>query len=124
MPSSDAEYDSAKDGASGFPGIGFTTASCSAYITMNGGMIPGVSAGSDPVGGSEICRPQVSWPCGPAARPTPGAAAAANPAAVKASASRRVTPILFDTDLRFPWRLPDQPISCSVRPDDRALQAS
>src|SRR4029077_2249620 len=35
--------------------MGFTTASCSAYITMNGVMIPGVSAGSNQVGASEIC---------------------------------------------------------------------
>jgi hypothetical protein len=38
----------------GWPGIGFTSASCNAYITMKGVMIPGVSAGSNHVGASEM----------------------------------------------------------------------
>ena len=59
-PSGDTVHDSARLGASGLPGIGFTMASCSAYITMNGVMMPGVSAGSNHVGASEMCTPQVS----------------------------------------------------------------
>ena len=51
---------SARLGASFCPGIGFATASCNAYSTMNGVMIPGVSAGSNQVGASEMCTPQVS----------------------------------------------------------------
>ncbi len=35
------------------PGIGFTRASWSAYSTMNGVAIPGVSAGSNQVGAIE-----------------------------------------------------------------------
>src|SRR6516165_7658568 len=33
---------------------------------MNGVMMPGVSAGSNQVGDSEMCTPQVNWPCGKA----------------------------------------------------------
>src|SRR5207302_4532973 len=105
----DAEYDSAKHGASGSPGIGFTTASCNAYSTMNGVMIPGVSAGSNQVGANEICTPQVSCPCEPAARAMPGTAAT-RPSAAKAKASRRVTPLL-ESDSRFALWVPDQPMS-------------
>src|SRR6266446_7703259 len=90
--------------------MGFTMASCSAYITMNGVMIPGVSAGSNHVGASEMCTPQVSCPSGPAARAAPGAAAT-KPRAARAKASRRVTPPgLFKLDSRFTRRLPDKPI--------------
>src|SRR5262245_36465715 len=53
--------------------MGFTMASCSAYITMKGVMMPGVSAGSNHVGANEMCTPQVSWPSGPAALAGPGA---------------------------------------------------
>ena len=45
-------------------GIGFSMASCSAYSTMNGVMMPAVSAGSSHVGASEMCTPTVSWPDG------------------------------------------------------------
>src|SRR5438094_6299026 len=48
------------------PGIGFTMASCSAYMIMNGVMIPGVSAGSNQVGASEMWTPQVICPSGAA----------------------------------------------------------
>ena len=48
-------------------------ASCSAYSTMKGVMIPGVSAGSNQVGASEMCTPQVSCPSGPTAMAGPGA---------------------------------------------------
>ena len=53
-PSGDICHDSARLGAAGFPGIAFTSASWIAYITMNGVMIPWVSAGSNHVGASEI----------------------------------------------------------------------
>src|SRR5215469_8036778 len=33
---------------------------------MNGVMMPVVSAGSNQVGASEMCTPQVNWPCGEA----------------------------------------------------------
>src|SRR5262249_51207412 len=67
------DHDSARLGVSGSPGMGFTMASCSAYITMKGVMIPGVSAGSNHVGANEMCTPQVSCPSGLAARAKPGA---------------------------------------------------
>src|SRR5438046_1562083 len=41
-------------------------ASCSAYMIMNGVMIPGVSAGSNQVGASEMWTPQVICPSGAA----------------------------------------------------------
>jgi hypothetical protein len=46
--------------------MGFTIASCIAYITKNGVMIPGVSAGSNHVGASVMCTPHVIWPSGAA----------------------------------------------------------
>ena len=58
-PSGDTVHDSARLGASGLPGSGFTIASCSAYISMNGVTIPVVSAGSNHVGASETWIPQV-----------------------------------------------------------------
>src|SRR5215813_3249060 len=70
--------------------MGFTMASCSAYITMKGVMIPGVSAGSNQVGASEMCTPQVSWPCGAAAPATRDRLAAAIPSAAPVIASRRL----------------------------------
>src|SRR5438132_7122635 len=65
-PSLETVHDSARLGARGSPGIGFTTASCSAYMIMNGVMIPGVSAGSNQVGASEMWTPQVICPSGAA----------------------------------------------------------
>jgi hypothetical protein len=65
-------HDSARLGASGWPGMGFTMASCRAYIIMKGTTVPGVSAGSNHVGAKETCTPQVSCP--------PGWAAPAEPA--------------------------------------------
>src|SRR3989442_12890700 len=41
-------------------------ASCRAYMIMNGVMIPGVSAGSNQVGASEVWTPQVICPSGAA----------------------------------------------------------
>src|SRR5262245_54178999 len=51
----------------GLPGMGFTIASCNAYITMKGVMIPGVSAGSNHVGARVMCTPHVICPSGAAA---------------------------------------------------------
>jgi hypothetical protein len=62
----------------------------SAYITMKGVMMPGVSAGSNQVGASDICTPQVGWPCGAAAPASRGKLAAATPSAAPAIASRRL----------------------------------
>src|SRR5204863_1449509 len=67
----------------GLSGMGLATASCSAYITMNGVTIPGVSAGSNHVGASEMWTPQVTWPS--------GAAAAGPAAAAEISRTRTVT---------------------------------
>src|SRR6266705_4703522 len=53
-PSADILHDSARLGASGLPGIGFTTASWSAYSIMNGVITDGVSAGSNHAGASEM----------------------------------------------------------------------
>src|SRR5262249_41953975 len=44
------------------PGIGFTMASCSAYITMKGMTVPAVSAGSTQAGAREVRPPEVSSP--------------------------------------------------------------
>src|ERR1700730_17966645 len=52
-------------------------------------MSPGVSAGSNQVGASEICTPQVNCPCGPAAKLVIGAPAT-KPSAERARRSRRV----------------------------------
>ena len=49
----DRLHDSARLGAMALPGIGLTIASCSAYSTMNGVPMPGVSAGSNHVGASD-----------------------------------------------------------------------
>src|ERR1700709_2481746 len=54
--------DSPRLGAIELPGIAFATASCIAYISMKGVMRPGVSAGSNQVGASEMCAPMVSVP--------------------------------------------------------------
>src|SRR5881628_1158343 len=44
------------------PGMGLATASWMAYMIMNGVTIPGVSAGSNQVGASEMWTAQVNWP--------------------------------------------------------------
>src|SRR5438132_4489726 len=54
-------------------------------------MIPGVSAGSNQVGASVVCTPQVNCPCGPAAAANFGVPATI-PKAASANRSRRVTP--------------------------------
>src|SRR5262245_5483816 len=83
--------------------MGFTMASCSAYITMKGVMIPGVSAGSNHVGANEMCTPQVSCPSGPAARGEPGAPTIrARTVRVRARACRRVVSVRLAPYLCFP----------------------
>src|SRR3954452_7070866 len=57
---------------------------------MNGVMIPEVSAGSNQVGASEICAPQVNCPCGAAMAHS--GMPAARPNAPSASKSRRLMP--------------------------------
>src|SRR5262249_58412945 len=90
-------------GGAMLPGNGFSIASCSAYITMKGVMMPGVSAGSNQVGASDICTPQVSWPLAAAAPASRGKLAAATPSAAPAIASRRVMRATREKGRNFPW---------------------
>src|SRR5215472_14933084 len=53
-------------------------------------MMPGVSAGSNQVGASDICTPHVNWLCGAAAPASRGRLAAATPSAAPAIAPRRL----------------------------------
>src|SRR5215813_9903109 len=66
-PSFDWLHDSARLGVLGPAGIGFTSASWSAYSTMNGVMIPSVSAGSSQRDASVMWMPHVIVPSGAAA---------------------------------------------------------
>src|SRR5712691_7719353 len=66
-PSLDCVNDSARLGVFGPAGIGFTSASWSAYSTMNGVMIPSVSAGSSQREASVMWTPHVIEPSGAAA---------------------------------------------------------
>ena len=66
-PSFDCVNDSARLGVFGPAGIGFTSASWSAYSTMNGVMIPSVSAGSSQREASVMWMPHVIEPSGAAA---------------------------------------------------------
>ncbi len=63
-------HDSARQGAIGLSGIAFIIASCMAYSSMKGVMMPEVSAGSNQVGARETCAPMVICPsaAAPAAR--------------------------------------------------------
>src|SRR5215471_5443450 len=54
---------------------------------MKGVTMPGVSAGSNQVGARVTWMPQVSWPCGPPARPDCGAAIARTAATARDAAS-------------------------------------
>jgi bacteriorhodopsin len=54
LPSGETCHDSARLGAVTLPGMALAIASCIAYMTMNGVMIPSVSAGSNHVGASEM----------------------------------------------------------------------
>src|SRR4051812_39395624 len=89
MPSPAADQVSASDGAGFCPGIGFSIASCRAYITRNGVMIPAVSAGSNHVGASEMCTPMVNWPAG--STPRAGCPMALTLAPVSARNLRRLS---------------------------------
>src|SRR5437764_15410977 len=80
-------HDSARLGAIGCPGNGFTTASCNAYSIMNGVMTDGVSAGSNHVGASEMCTAHVTSPSGAAA----AAPATSRSATTTAAATRTLT---------------------------------
>ncbi len=61
-PSFDCVHDSARLGVHALPGIGFTSASWSAYSIRKGVMTPAVSAGSNHVGASEIWTASVICP--------------------------------------------------------------
>ena len=63
-PSGLSDQDSARLGASVWPGMGFTRASWRAYKNMNGVIMPGVSAGSNQVGDKVTCTPTVNCPLG------------------------------------------------------------
>ena len=69
-----------------WPGIAFTMASWSAYITIYGVMIPVLSAGSNQDGVSATCTANVNWP---GVLAWAGKVEAARPMAVRASTSRR-----------------------------------
>src|SRR5688500_9553714 len=71
----------------GLPGIGFAMASCSAYITMKGVMMPGVSAGSNHVGAIEMWTPHVTSPSGAA----PAAGAHSGASSTSAMRAKTVT---------------------------------
>src|SRR5262249_62127163 len=88
-PSGAICHDSAMLGAIGLPGIAFTSASWIAYMTMNGVMIPWVSAGSNHVGASEMWTPHVIWPSGVAAAGVTAARAATASNAISTQAARR-----------------------------------
>src|SRR5262245_648570 len=79
--------DSARHGAIGLPGIAFAIASCIAYISMKGVMMPDVSAGSNQTGARETCEPMVMRPSGAALA---GFAPKARAPAARYSSSRRV----------------------------------
>src|SRR5262245_18767002 len=70
------------------PGIGFTSASCSAYRIMNGDTTPCVSAGSNNVGASEKCHAHVTCPSGEANTP----AGTSNTTAIKPAITDRACP--------------------------------
>jgi hypothetical protein len=121
----DIVQDSASEGAMALPGIGFTSASCSAYSTMKGVMMPEVSAGSNQVGASETWTAQVIWPEGWAAA---GAAAAVATATARANTNARerlmiCPPLQCDKDPKRSRaaRLPHFPqILCPVKARGRS----
>src|SRR5215468_739595 len=93
--------DSARHGAIGLPGIAFAIASCIAYITMKGVMMPNVSAGSNQIGARETCEPMVIWPSGAALAGFVPAAKA--PSAARHNISRRVTRDVSLLELGSSW---------------------
>src|SRR6266545_4842558 len=113
-PSLDIVQDSASEGATALPGMGFTRPSWRAYSTMKGVMMPGVSAGSNQVGASETWTAHVIWPLGPAALAGAAAARAAAAAMINFHARERVMvcpPLHCDKDRARSRgaRLPDYP---------------
>src|SRR5215831_11750690 len=93
--------DSARHGAIGLPGIAFAIASCIAYISMKGVMIPNVSAGSNQMGARVTCEPMVIWPSGAALA---GFVPAANaPSAARPNISRRVTRAITPLEFGLSW---------------------
>src|SRR5437667_130213 len=97
----------------GWPGSGFTIASCSAYSTTNGVMMPEVSAGSNQVGARAKCTAQVSWPSGAA---WPGGAPAAGRASSSNVTRSRRTSLIAPASFRRPYDslpLRCRPASCS-----------
>src|SRR3954462_7209263 len=82
---------------------------------MKGVIRPGVSAGSNQVGASEMCTPQVSCPSDPPAQLGRGAPAkkAAVPSAISSRRDMR-TPLRAETIV--PVSKTDFAIACSLRP--------
>src|ERR1700730_1202540 len=68
---------------------------------MNGVMIPETPAGSNHIGASETCTPQISCPSVPAAIAEPGAPAT-TPSAAAARRSRRLISVAPPPDGEFP----------------------
>ena len=85
-PSFDIVHDSARLGAHGLPGIGFTSASWSAYSVRKGVITPGVSAGSNQVGASVTVTANMTCPAGVPERPGAPSWAHAGSARVRTSA--------------------------------------
>jgi len=77
-PSLDMLHDSASDGVLSPPGMGFTSASCSAYMTMNGVISASVSPVSSQRVASVTCTPHVTVPLGSAALAAPTLASSAS----------------------------------------------
>src|SRR4029077_21237742 len=87
----EAVHDSARLGAHGLPGIGFTTASLLAENRMKGVMTPGVSAGSNQVGARDTCTAIVIWPSGAAGAGAGTASATARARRATEASERRRT---------------------------------
>src|SRR5262245_47342798 len=85
--------------------MGFTMASCSANITIKGVVMPSVSAGSNHVGASEMCTPQVSCPSGwAAAKPVEGKTPVPASTADNFRISRRLRPSTESVTMWSPFR--------------------
>src|SRR5258708_646617 len=97
-------HDSARQGAIGLSGIAFIIASCMAYSSMKGVMMPEVSAGSNQVGARETCAPMVICP-------SAAALAARDAAPITTAAERRRTP----RRVVLPDRGPPGPLMASYR---------
>ena len=73
-------------------GIGFTSASCTAYMIMYGVLNASVSAGSSHLGASVTCRPQRSSPS--AARARVGAASVTSVSATPTAIQRAIVGVM------------------------------